>query len=275
MILLFDNFSISNNGGFDVKIHSKEYYLYNSILEHKEDSYFIQRALKLFADDYHEYISTKIDECEHALYMIEHKSEYYKIANCQEKICNAQDKLYPIQKEIEIYEKEIKNLNIEYKQRLEKNDELNKKKNNIFYFFKKNSIDTEISESQGDLKLLEIEIKTTNEELNKLTNLYKKTEEEIEKYTKREQEISLKLEKEFKIFTINFDFDDLPYIDGEYYKKVNIDRLIEKKDEFAKKLEELLEIKKYQMNNTITLDNSEVKLNCIITEEYLEDEMEI
>ena len=270
-----NNFSISNNGGFDVKIHSKEYYLYNSILEHKEDSYFIQRALKLFADDYHEYISTKIDECEHALYMIEHKSEYYKIANCQEKICNAQDKLYPIQKEIEIYEKEIKNLNIEYKQRLEKNDELNKKKNNIFYFFKKNSIDTEISESQGDLKLLEIEIKTTNEELNKLTNLYKKTEEEIEKYTKREQEISLKLEKEFKIFTINFDFDDLPYIDGEYYKKVNIDRLIEKKDEFAKKLEELLEIKKYQMNNTITLDNSEVKLNCIITEEYLEDEMEI
>ena len=207
--------------------------------------------------------------------MIEHKSEYYKIANCQEKICNAQDKLYPIKKEIEIYEKEIKNLNIEYKQRLEKNDELNKKKNNIFYFFKKNSIDTEISESQGDLKLLEIEIKTTNEELNKLTNLYKKTEEEIEKYTKREQEISLKLEKEFKIFTINFDFDDLPYIDGEYYKKVNIDRLIEKKDEFAKKLEELLEIKKYQMNNTITLDNSEVKLNCIITEEYLEDEMEI
>ena len=29
------------------------------------------------------------------------------------------------------------------------------------------------------------------------------------------------------------------------------------------------------MNNTINLDNSEVKLNCIITEEYLEDEMEI
>ena len=31
-----NNFSISNNGGFDVKIHSKEYYLYNSILEHKK-----------------------------------------------------------------------------------------------------------------------------------------------------------------------------------------------------------------------------------------------
>ena len=63
--------------------------------------------------------------------MIEHKSEYYKIANCQEKICNAQDKLYPIQKEIEIYEKEIKNLNIEYKQRLEKNDVYKKRTRNF------------------------------------------------------------------------------------------------------------------------------------------------
>lgn len=269
-----NNFSISNNGGIDIEIHSEEYYLYNSILEHKDDSYFTQRALKLFADDYHEYISAKIDECQHALYMIEHKNEYYKIADYQEKIYNAQDKLYPIQKDMEVYENQIKKLSIEYRQCLEKNNELNKKKNNIFYFFRKNNIDREISESHGDLKLLEIDIKTINEELDKLNNQYNNIEEEIIDYTKKEQEVSLKLEKEFKDFTINSNFDELPYIDGKYYKKVNMDRLIEKKDEFTKKLEELLEIENCQTSNTITLDSAKTELDCITLQVHLENDLE-
>ena len=92
--------------------------------------------------------------------------------------------------------------------------------------------------------------------------MYKEKEEEIAVYTKKETDISSKLEKDYKNFTINFDSDDLPYIDGKYYQKVNIDRLVKKKDDYENMLNELFEIKKYQIDNSIALDN--IEINYII-----------
>lgn len=206
--------------------------------------------------------------------MIEHKDEYYDIANCHEKIFNTQDELNLIQEEIINCEEEITNLNIKYKKCLEKINELNENKHSIFNFFKKNSINEEILELQGDLNLLEIDIEASNRESNTLNNLYKEKEEEIAVYTKKETDISSKLEKNYKNFTINFDSDDLPYIDGKYYQKVNIDRLVKKKDDYENMLNELFEIKKYQIDNSIALDNIEINYNNQISNSDIETEIE-
>lgn len=271
-----ENSSISN---YDFDVYPEEYYLYNSILEHKDDIYFMQKVIKMFIEEYHDgffldYIDNRILDCQYALYMIEHKDKYYDIANCHEKIFNAQNELNLIQEEITNCEEEITNLNIKYKNCLEKINELNENKHSIFNFFKKNSINEEILELQGDLNLLEIDIEASNRKSNTLNNLYKEKEEEIAVYTKKETDISSKLEKDYKNFTINFDSDDLPYIDGKYYQKVNIDRLVKKKDDYENMLNELFEIKKYQIDNSIALDNIEINYNNQISNSDIETEIE-
>lgn len=271
-----ENSSISN---YDFDVYPEEYYLYNSILEHKDDIYFMQKVIKMFIEEYHDgffldYIDNRILDCQYALYMIEHKDKYYDIANCHEKIFNAQNELNLIQEEITNCEEEITNLNIKYKNCLEKINELNENKHSIFNFFKKNSINEEILELQGDLNLLEIDIEASNRKSNTLNNLYKEKEEEIAVYTKKETYISSKLEKDYKNFTINFDSDDLPYIDRKYYQKVNIDRLVKKKDDYENMLNELFEIKKYQIDNSIALDNIEINYNNQISNSDIETEIE-
>ncbi|MFR5064736.1 MAG: hypothetical protein ACLTDD_08415 [Thomasclavelia spiroformis] len=271
-----ENSSISN---YDFDVYPEEYYLYNSILEHKDDIYFMQKVIKMFIEEYHDgffldYIDNRILDCQYALYMIEHKDKYYDIANCHEKIFNAQNELNLIQEEITNCEEEITNLNIKYKNCLEKINELNENKHSIFNFFKKNSINEEILELQSDLNLLEIDIEASNRKSNTLNNLYKEKEEEIAVYTKKETYISSKLEKDYKNFTINFDSDDLPYIDRKYYQKVNIDRLVKKKDDYENMLNELFEIKKYQIDNSIALDNIEINYSNQISNSDIETEIE-
>ena len=239
----------------------------------------MQKVIKMFIEEYHDgffldYIDNRILDCQYALYMIEHKDKYYDIANCHEKIFNAQNELNLIQEEITNCEEEIINLNIKYKNCLEKINELNENKHSIFNFFKKNSINEEILELQGDLNLLEIDIEASNRKSNTLNNLYKEKEEEIAVYTKKETYISSKLEKDYKNFTINFDSDDLPYIDRKYYQKVNIDRLVKKKDDYENMLNELFEIKKYQIDNSIALDNIEINYNNQISNSDIETEIE-
>ena len=45
-----ENSSISN---YDFDVYPEEYYLYNSILEHKDDVYFMQKVIKMFIEEYH------------------------------------------------------------------------------------------------------------------------------------------------------------------------------------------------------------------------------
>ncbi|MCI8548097.1 MAG: hypothetical protein HFJ38_04320 [Bacilli bacterium] len=81
-----DDDLISYYGGLDVTIHSTEYYLYNSLVKYIEDENFMKKVIPLFVADFPDYFDNEIDICEHALYIVNHKEDYYKLIELDELI---------------------------------------------------------------------------------------------------------------------------------------------------------------------------------------------
>lgn len=75
--------------------------------------------------------------------------------------------------------------------------------------------------------------------------------------TDDEQKANLKeeLKYPFKDFTPVPDFEDEPYINGEYHLKVSLDRLINRKEFYTQKLQELEFMKSYANNKDLTIEN--------------------
>lgn len=106
------------------------------------------------------------------------------------------------------------------------------------------------------LKNIQNKIDTLKSKLEEIDKDFKEAEleyKELEKqeyaYKQEKQELYSKLEREFKDFTLNPDLDDIPYINGRYYLKVSLDRLIDKEDEYREKLRELQQMKNFTAKN--------------------------
>lgn len=238
---------ISYYGGLDVTINSTEYYLYNSLLEHIDDEYFMRKAIPLFVADFPNYICEQIDICKHALYMIENQEQYYKLADLDELMYSLKADF----NQLEIFKSEVsekkKNTEMQLKEIVSECKKLSEKRYNI--------IDRLLGKRKNDrIKLNNIQIKidtlkSTLEEINrdfKDSQLeYTELEKQENLYKQEQKEIYSKLERKFKDFTLNPDFEDGPYINGKYYLKVSLDRLINKENEYREKLNELQRVDEY------------------------------
>lgn len=240
---------ISYYGGLDVTIHSTEEYLYNSLLINIEDTDFIEKAMPLFIKDFPDYISQEIDICEHALYMIEHKEEYYAIARLSQDIFEYNIEFNKIDNSRDEYLEEKSRLQENLSDILDKIKEFSGKKYNIFDFFtnKKNEDTIKLTNLKNDLNVIKNRMNEIDNEMNKLEQLYEKFEIEQEECRKSKNEISSNLERKFEDFTLNPDFEDEPYIDGNFRLITSLNRLIKEEKNYISKLEELKQMQSFSL----------------------------
>lgn len=251
---------ISYYGGLDVTINPTEYYLYNSLLENIEDKYFIERAMPLFVKDFPNYINCMIESCEHALYIIKNKEDYYKLINLNETIYSHTTGIDEL--EIVIYHtlKEQAELQIKLSDKLTEYTELKNKKHNIIEIVmgqkKKDNIKLEILQRKIDN--LKLKLEKISKELEESNSSNKELHEVVDNAKSEREKLTLKLEKPFEDFTLNPDFEDDIYLDGEYYQKVSLDRLVRQENKYAKELRELQKMKSYSINKEQELKKENV-----------------
>lgn len=240
---------ISYYGGLDVTIHSTEEYLYDSLLINIEDTAFMEKAMPLFIKDFPDYISQEIDICEHALYMIEHKEEYYEIARLSQDIFEYNIEFNKIDNSRYEYLEEKSRLQEDLSDILDKIKEFSGKKYNIFDFFtnRKNEDTIKLTNLKNNLNVIKNRINEIDNEMNKLDQLYEKFEIEQEGCRKSKNEISSNLERKFEDFTLNPDFEDEPYIDGNFRLTTSLNRLIKEEKNYISKLEELKQMKSFSL----------------------------
>jgi len=240
---------ISYYGGLDVIICPTEYYLYNSLLENIEDKYFMERAMPLFIKDFPNYINCKIESCEHALYIIKNKEDYYKLIDLNETIYSHTTGIDEL--EIVIYQtlKEQAELQIKLSDKLTEYTELKNKRHNIIEIVigkkKKDNIKLEILQRKIDN--LKIKLEKISKDLEESNSNNKELHEVVDNAKSEREKLTLKLEKLFEDFTLNPDFEDEIYLDGEYYQKVSLDRLVKQEYKYAKELKELQKMKSYSV----------------------------
>ena len=237
------------NGGLNVIICPTEYYLYNLLLKNIEDKYFMERVMPLFIKDFPNYINYMIESCEHALYIIKNKEDYYKLIELNEKIYSHSTGIDEL--EIVIYHtlKEKVELQTKLSDKITEYTELKNKRHNIIEIAigKKKKDNIKLKFVQRKIDKLKIKSEKISKDLDE-SNSYNKELHEIVNNAKRErQKLTLKLEKTFKDFTINPNFEDDIYLDGEYYQKVSLDRLVKQEYKYAKELKELKKMKSYSV----------------------------
>ena len=256
---------ISYYGGLDVTINSVEYYLYEALTKHSEDDYFMKKIMPLFAKDFPKYIDEQIDICEHAIYMIENKDEFYKWVDLDESILLLYSDSNHLEMSKNTYLKDKSDMQIRLNDSLNEYKVLSEKKYNILDLLKGKKRDDEIKLKNILEKINNIksDLKEIDNKLNELEIEYKELKNEESKYEKEKLEISSKLERKFEDFTLNLDLEDIPYINGRYYLKVSLDRLMNKEYEYRDKLTELKQMKNYITNDSINIiqeiDKSEDK----------------
>lgn len=229
---------ISPYGGLDVTVHAVPELLYDSITKFKNDNYFYNNAMKLFNKEYESYLKNEINECEYALFIIEHQDEYESIFwNEYEIILTNSGPGIDIENVLEgkgKIEKELEKLRKEY-------DELNRKKYNLFDIIKgskkidKNRLQELYSSenNNGLINYYEKELanyQSKEKEYNSKIEHCKECEDKIQKMRK-------KLERPYKNFTLNPDLHDLVE-NGKYFYLESLYKLIEKKDFYKDKLKE-------------------------------------
>lgn len=248
---------ISYYGGLDVTINSTEYYLYNSLLENIEDIYFIERAIPLFVRDFPNYIDTQINSCEHALYMINHKEEFYKIADLKEKIDSYSMEFNDLEIAVYSHLKEQGKMQTRLDEILSEFTELKNKKYTFIELIigKRKKDNIKFNNIKQEIEDLKLEIERVSNELVPLNEDYKSTKETLDMAEKNKQDLSGKLEKPFEDFTLDSDFENDTYIDGRFYLKVSLDRLINKENEYKQRLNELQKMKSYSIGKEITIKN--------------------
>lgn len=223
-------------GGLDVTIHSIDDLLYEKINKYKYDEYFFNRALALFLIDYKKYFKNNIKECLRTLFLIEHRKEFYELIDLKE-ICEYGERknidIHQLDNERNIKEKELEELKQEY-------DELKNKRYNIRAIFagKKKKNQERINElhnmntNTGLIRSLCSEIKRINDKTMEFYN-------EIEEYASIEAKIDMlkaKLRTSVKAaFPNDLEFER-KYIDGGYCTKEDLEKLVDQKRKYNKKL---------------------------------------
>lgn len=215
-------------------VHSVEDLLYNKIHEYKNDKYFFERALAHFLRDFKKYFKSNIEECLHALYIIEHENDFKELFDLKE--------IYDLGERnninIDKLNESRKNKQKEIDELLQEYASLKSKKYNI--------LDIINGKRKSDQNRIQILYNLTNDGIiNKLYSeikeLYDKSMEyydEIDEYENIKMKIytlKTKLNKPFKVFEDEEEYQDM-YIDGEYYAKVALKNLVKKKEEYRDKL---------------------------------------
>lgn len=231
---------ISPYGGLDVEIHPVSQLLYEKILKYKDDEYFYDKAIILFNKDYEEYLKEELNNCQHALYIIDHKKEYEDILDVEYQLLLHNDhrpniNIEQVQSEKEKIESELKNLRKEY-------TILSTKRYRLFDII----IGTRTMDQKRMLELYnptyqngliaEYEKKLLDNELEQSNyNSYVEYENELESLKK---ELEKKVDRPFKNFTINEEYF-APIINGRYFYSESLDKLVEQEDIYKNKLSEL------------------------------------
>ena len=252
-----NNDLISYYGGLDVTIHSIEYYLYNSLLGNKYNEEFMNKVMPLFNQDFPSYFNDEIEEFNQALYIIENKDKYYKLIEFKERDFESVGTESYYMDAIKTKENKQAELQIKLDDALNKLNNVKNKKYNIIDFFKgtKKKDLIKANNIQQNVFLLETQLNTQKMEVEIVRSEYEQFQSQIN--TDDEQKANLKeeLKYPFKDFTLVPDFEDEPYINGEYHLKVSLDRLINRKEFYTQKLQELEFMKSYANNKDLTIEN--------------------
>lgn len=257
-----NNDLISYYGGLDVTIHSTEYYLYNSLLKNKYNEEFMNKVMTLFNQDFPSYINDEIEECKQALYIIENKDKYYKFINFEEMDFESVETELHYLDAIKSKENEQAELQIKLDNTLNKLNSIKNKKYNIIDFIrgtkKKDLI--KANNIQQDIFLLENQLDTIEKELEIDKLDYEKFQDKMKTDEEEKSKLKEELKYPFRNFTLDPDFENGPYIDGDYYLKVSLDRLINKKGFYTQKLQELEFMKSYTNSKDLIMENDKEEI---------------
>ena len=184
-------------------------------------------------------------------------NKHYKLIDLKEKDFKSVGMEIKFLDDIKTEENERANLQVELDDILSKLNDIKSKKYNIFDFFigtkKKDYIITNnLQQNVLDLKT-QLSEKTEELELDKAN--YEKLQNEMKNDDEQMQNLRKELKYPFKDYTLIPDFEDGTYIESEYYLKVSLDRLINKKDFYVQKLEELKFMRSYANSKELTITN--------------------
>lgn len=257
-----NNDLISYYGGLDVTIHSTEYYLYNSLLENKYNEDFMNKAMPLFNQDFPSYFNDEIEECNQALYIIENKDKYYKLINFEEREFKDVGTELHFMDAIKTTEGKQSELQIKLDGVLNKLNDIKSKKYNIIDFIRgsKKKDFEKANKIQQNIDLIKSELDIKEKELELDKSNYEKLQNEMKSDEEQKAKLKEELKYPFKDFTLVPDFEDEPYIKGEYHLKVSLDRLINRKNFYTQKLHELEFMKSYANSKKLTIKNDKEEL---------------
>ena len=249
-------------GGLDVIVHSTEYYLYNLLLENKYNENFMNVAMPLFNQDFPSYLNDEIEECNQALYIIENKDKYYNILNYEEKDFTSVGLELHFMNAIKTTENERSELQIKLDEILNKLNDIKNKKYNIIDFLKgSKKKDLEKADKlQKNINSLKLDLDIKEKEMELYKSDYEKLQKEMKTDEEQKNKLSQELKYPFKDFTLVPDFEDEPYIHGKYNLKVSLDRLINKKDFYTQKLQELKFMKEYANSKNLKIEKEKEEL---------------
>ena len=148
-------------------------------------------------------------------------------------------------------------LQIKLDDALNKLNNVKNKKYNIIDFFKgtKKKDLIKANNIQQNVFLLETQLNTQKKELEVDKSNYGQLQSEREMDEETKKQLKEELKYPFKDFTLIPDFEEEPYINGEYHLKVSLDRLINRKEFYTQKLQELEFMKSYANNKDLTIEN--------------------
>ena len=257
-----DNDLISYYGGLDVTIHSTEYYLYNSLLRSQYNEKFMNIAITLFNQDFPSYFNDQINECNQALYIIENKEQYYKLIDIYENDVGSACREIDFVQDIRLAENEKSNLQLKLDNLLDEIKSIKSIKYNIIDLIKgskkKNLVI--LNAKQKDIEALKEKIETKEKELDDANLSYDQWIDEMNEGKKKAAEIEANLKYPFKDFTLNPNTEDAIYLNGEYALKVSLDRLVNEKNSYIQKLQELNLMKGYISSEILTLKNEKEEI---------------
>lgn len=235
--------------------YSQPDYLYELLLKYIDDNKFMEKIIPLFNKDYPEYINKNIDECEYALYIINHIDDYYKIADLSDSIEERNTSIYYMQEIIEDDTKNKGNLQLKLNNALDVYKDLESKKYSILELLtgKKKKDSIKIQNINNKINEIKKELKKLDESIEQNTASCKGCEEDIEEFTKQKYLLLSQLDRPFKDFTLDSNETEL-YIDGKYYMKMSLDRLKDTVHIYSERLQQLQKMKSYN-NSSIQLTN--------------------
>ena len=257
-----ENDLISYYGGLDVTINSTEYYLYNALLKSKYNEDFMNKAIPLFIQDFPSYFKDEIEECNQALYIIENKDKYYKLAEYEEVDFHAVESEYNYKNSIDKLEKQKEKLQIKLDDALSEINDIKNKRYNLIDFFKgiKKKDLEEINRIQHQKNAIETQLYLKVKELEEYKSNFEQFKKVIDENDKKINELKEQLKYPLKDFSLISEFEDAPYIKGEYHVKVILDRLINKKKYYTNKLQEIEFMKSYANSKELTIENEKEEL---------------